>query len=196
MIVIVYSQSEDEIPGNQPDNQSHKKSKESQQQPSSSQTRNQSNTRNNETTKENQSGITGQTSTEKSKSVAPEVTTQNKQSNQLNRQSDQLNRQSDQPNRHSNQPNRQSNQSNVASQSKQLQQCVNANSAQKETVKDKGQHSSNDTEMVDKDLRSSRSPRKHSQTKTEDHTQGKRLKVTEPTVVIAEKEGTTNVLKF
>ena len=91
--------------------------------------------------------------------------------------------------KHSNQGNRQSNQSNVASQSKQLQQCVNANSVQKETVKDKRQHSSNDTEMVEKDLR--RSPRKHGQTKTEEpNTQGKRLKVTEPTAVIAEKEGT------
>ena len=108
------------------------------------------------------------------------MTTQNKQSNQ--------------PNRHSYQPNRQSNQSNIVSQSKQLQQCVNGNSAQKETVKDKPQHSSNDTEMVDKDLRSS--PRKHGQTKTEEHTHGKRLKVTEPTTVIAEKEGTEDVRKY
>ena len=115
------------------------------------------------------------------------MTTQDKQSSQPSRQSDP-------PNRHSNQPNRQSNQLNVASQSKQLQQCVNTNSSQKETVKDKREHSSNDTEMVDKDLR--RSPRKHGQTKTENHTQGKRLKVTEPTTVVAEKEGTENFLKF
>ena len=105
-------------------------------------------------------------------------------------------KQSHQPNKHSYQPNRQSNQSNVASQSKQLQQYVNANSSQKETVKDNHHHSSNDTEMVDKDLRSSRSPRKHGQTKTEENIQGKRLKVTEPTAVIAEKEGTKNVLKI
>ena len=88
---------------------------------------------------------------------------------------------------------KQSSQSNETSQSKNSQKNNKMNTANME-INGKDQQILKESIVVDNELR--RSPRKHGQTKTENQTQEKIRKLSDSTVVTAEREGNSMTLEI